>query len=289
MSSPNSDSFVPPSLPPPSATLVWLPVACGLLLLYLPTFVDLGLTLWRTEEQGHGPLILAAALWLFWRQRAAWLTAETRPRLMTGLCMLAPGLLLYVVGRSQDIKLLEAASLIPVLAGALLMVQGTQALRALWFPLLYLGFMIPLPGILVDLLTGPLKIWVAEIVETLLYHAGYPIARIGVVLAVGQYQLQVADACSGLQSMISLAALGLFYMHLAGRQGWLHNGLLLASILPFALLANITRVLILVLVTYHFGDAAGQSFLHGFSGVVLMLAALLSIFALDTLLARLLK
>ena len=289
MSSPNSDPLNPALPPPTFAQGAWLPVVCGLLLLYLPTFLDLARTLWQTDEHGHGPLILAACLWLFWRQRQVWLSAATQPRLMPGLCLLLPGLALYAIGRSQDVRLFEAASLIPVMAGSLLMTQGTQAVRVLWFPLLYLGFIIPLPGILVDMLTGPLKIWIAQTVEMLLYPAGYPIARVGVVLAIGKYQLQVADACSGLQSMFSLTVLGLLYLHLAGRRGWLHNGLLLASILPFAILANILRVLILVLVTYHFGDAAGQGFLHGFSGIALLLAALLGIFALDRLLARFLK
>ncbi len=146
------------------------------------------------------------------------------------------------------------------------------------------GFLVPLPGFFVDALTGPLKQLVSAIAEQLLYAAGYPIARSGVVLTIGQYQLLVADACSGLNSMFSLSALGLLYLYLMRYKSWLHNGLLLASILPIAFCANIVRVMILMLVTYHFGDAAGQGLMHGFFGMVLFVIALLILFGFDSLL-----
>jgi exosortase B len=191
-----------------------------------------------------------------------------------------------VVGRSQDILLFDIGAQIPVLAGALLILRGSGALRAAWFSLLYIAFMVQLPGILVDALTGPLKQWISVIAEQILYAVGYPIARNGVVLTIGQYQLLVADACSGLHSMFSLSALGLLYMYLTARKSWLHNGLMMASILPIAFVANIVRVMVLILITYHLGDAAGQGFLHGFAGIVLLISAMLSLFALDSLLAK---
>jgi exosortase len=150
-------------------------------------------------------------------------------------------------------------------------------------------FMVPLPWSLVDAITGPLKQWISDIVESLLYAAGYPIARTGVILSIGQYQLLVADACSGLHSMFSLSALGTLFMYIMGRTSKLHNAIMLASILPIAFVANIIRVIILVLVTYHLGDEAGQGFLHGTAGMVLMLAALAFLFALDTVLALVLR
>jgi exosortase len=162
-------------------------------------------------------------------------------------------------------------------------------LRALWFAILFIAFMMPLPGTFVDALTGPLKQNVSRIAEQLLYLAGYPVARNGVMLTVGQYQLLVADACSGLNSMFSLGALGLLYLYLKGYGSVLRNAVVLASILPIAFFANIVRVLILVLITYHFGDEAGQGFLHGAAGIVLLLAALSSIVFLDAILARTIK
>jgi len=162
-------------------------------------------------------------------------------------------------------------------------------LRALWFMLLFIAYLVPLPGFFVDALTLPLKQTVSEIAVQILYAAGYPIAHTGVILNVGQYQLLVADACSGLNSMFSLSALGLLYLYLMRYKSWLHNGLILASLLPIAFCANIVRVIILVLVTYHFGDAAGQSFVHGFSGMALFVIALMTILLLDAILARVFK
>jgi exosortase len=149
--------------------------------------------------------------------------------------------------------------------------------------------MIPLPGSLVDALTGPLKQWVSVIAENTLYAIGYPIARDGVVLTIGQYQLLVADACSGLNSMFSLSALGVVFMYITARASRLHNAIMLISILPIAFAANIVRVMALILITYHLGDEAGQGFLHGAAGIVLMIVALIILFMLDWVLARVIR
>ena len=275
----------------PVATLVnnryWLIVGIGLASLYLPTYWSLAHTLWLTDEQAHGPIICLVAAYLFFTQSHKMLAEHYAPRNGLGGVLLFVGLLLYVIGRSQDILLFEVGSQIPVFAGTILLMRGAASVRSVWFPLLYLIFMIPLPGIVVDSLTGPLKQWISVIAEEVLYGAGYPIARNGVVITIGQYQLLVADACSGLHSMSSLLAIGLLYMYLVGRSGWLYNSIILASILPIAFLANIVRIMALILITYHFGDAAGQGFLHGFAGMVLLTVAVLLLFLLDTVLGRL--
>jgi exosortase B len=254
----------------------------------VPVFYEFANGLWQSDDHAHGPIILAVILWLFWREREAFL-AHTAPALGWGIAFLVFGLLVYVVGRSQDITIFEAGALAPILAGSILAMRGWAGLRAFWFPILFVVFLIPLPGIFVDALTGPLKREVSEIAEQLLYAAGYPVARSGVMLTVGQYQLMVADACSGLNSMFSLSALGLLYLYIVQHKSWLHNGLMIASILPIAFVANIVRVLALVLVTYHFGDEAGQGFLHGAAGIVLMLVALTFILTLDAFLARIIR
>ena len=274
---------------PGAAGLEWLPVIAGLLILYIPTFYDLASTLWQEDEYAHGPIILAVIVWLIWNRRQALLPAPTRIAPVPGFALLVFGVLLYAVGRSQNIRILEIGALAPVLAGALLVMRGWPAVRALWFMLLFIVYLVPLPGILVDAVTGPLKQNVSAVAEQILYAAGYPIARSGVILTIGQYQLLVADACSGINSMLSLSAIGLLYLYLMRYRSWLHNGLILASLLPIAFCANIARVLFLVLVTYHYGDAAGQGFLHGFSGMALFVIALILILLLDAMLVRVIK
>ena len=186
------------------------------------------------------------------------------------------------------ISILEFGSQPLVVAGALLLMRGKSALRLAWFPILYFVFMIPLPSVVVDAITGSLKQWISVIVEQLLYVAGYPIARTGVILSIGPYQLQVADACSGLHSMFSLAALGTLFMYIMGRKPKLHMAIMLLLILPIAFAANIVRVMALVLITFYLGDEAGQGFLHGAAGMVLMLIALMFFFLLDKVLDALL-
>jgi exosortase B len=261
--------------------LHWIPIAVGLAALYVPTYIRLGTGVWHTDDQGHGPLILAVIFWLAWQKRSVLVVGEVRPSRTFGWLILGFGLLLYILGRSQDILLLEVGSHIPVLAGAILVTSGKSALRALAFPIAFFVFMVPLPSVLVDTMTGPMKQSISEIAEELLYSLGYPIARSGVTLTIGPYQLLVADACSGLHSLYSLSALGLLYLYLKQHQSVLHNILLGAAILPIAFSANVIRVILLVLITYHFGDDAGQGFLHGFTGLVLFIAGLLLLVAVD--------
>ncbi len=285
-------SAVLPSVSSPSpraAALEWLPILGGLLVLFIPTFYGLATTLWQEDDYAHGPIILAVVVWLLWDRHKILLTTDTRRAQLPGFVVLIFGLLLYVSGRSQNINVFEIGSLIPILAGVLLAMRGWPVLRSLWFVLLFSVFLVPFPNVFVDAVTGPLKQAVSFVAENILYAAGYPIARNGVIITIGQYQLLVADACSGINSMFSLTALGLLYLYLVQRKSWLHNGLIVASLLPVAFCANIVRVIFLALVTYHFGDAAGQGFLHGFSGMVLFVAALIIIIAIDAVLARLIK
>jgi exosortase B len=253
----------------------WLPVLLGFAVLYVPTYVTLARTVWTSEDNAHGPLILLIVAWLFWQKRHTFGAIDVQQgQAAYGWLLLLVGLLFYALGRSQDILLFEVGSQIPVLAGVLLIMRGLSELRAVWFPLLYLAFMVPLPGVFVDAATGPLKQWVSVIAEQILYGLGYPIARTGVVLTIGQYQLLVADACSGLNSIFSLAALG---------------SIMLLSIVPIAFCANLVRVMVLVLVTYYMGDEAAQGILHGSAGMFLLLAALIFFVSLDWLLTRLLR
>jgi exosortase len=130
---------------------------------------------------------------------------------------------------------------------------------------------------------------VSWVVESLLYQLGYPIARAGVVLNIGPYQLLVADACAGLNSMFTLEALGLLYMNLMGYTSRWRNLLLALLIVPISFCANVVRVVVLVLVTYYLGDDAGQGFIHDFAGLLLFLVGLLLMLATDGLLGPLLK
>jgi exosortase B len=261
-------------------------LAIGLALLYVPTYAELARTIWATDEQGHGPIILAVSLWLLFMRRHAIAAAARKPRPLLGWPLLLFGLLLYAFGSSQQIIMFQTGSQILVLAGLLLLFCGGTALRAAFFPLFFMIFMIPLPEALVAAVTAPLKSAVSAVATQLLYALGYPVGRSGVILTVGPYQLLVADACAGLNSMFTLEALGLLYMNLMNYTSLARNAALAVLLIPIAFAANIVRVMILVLVTYHLGDAAGQGFVHGFAGLVLFIVALVLMLATDQVLGR---
>jgi exosortase B len=206
-----------------------------------------------------------------------------------GWLILGVGLILYVIGRSQMILMFEVGSFLWVVTALLLLKRGRSAPGILWFPLFFLLFMIPLPSGLVTLLTMPMKIAVSYVTEFVLFWLGYPIARSGVTLQIGSYHLLVADACAGLQTLFTLEALGLFYLNLVRRTSVFRNISLAVLIVPISFSANVIRVMVLTLVTYYFGDAAGQGFMHGFAGIVLFMSALILIVAADSLLHRLEK
>lgn len=263
----------------------WLPIAVGLLFLYVPTFYSLATGLWINEDQAHGPIILLLSLWLMIRQWPGMLKiSDGKSITNTGWVVFLAGLLCYVIGRSQQILVFEISSFILILSAILLIKRGFVALKVMWFPLFFLLFMIPLPGSLVSFLTMPMKMAVSYVAEQILFLFDYPIARNGVILQIGQYQLLVADACAGLQTLLTLEALGLFYLNLVNHSSVYRNVILAILIVPISFSANVIRVIVLTLITYHFGDAAGQGFLHDFAGMVLFVSALVLILSVDGIL-----
>lgn len=265
--------------------LTWLPIIAGLTILYVPSLIDLLRGIWSSDEQKHGPIVLSIACWLAYRNwTEMWRVGEGRQTSAMGWPVVVFGLLLYAIGRSQDILIFEIGSVIWVLSGIVLLTRGVAALKVQWFPLFFMLFMIPLPGTIVDTVTMPMKMAVSSVADQFLYWMGYPIARTGVILQIGQYKLLVADVCAGLHTLFSLEAMGLLYLNIVRHDSWFRNITLAILIVPISFSANVIRVMVLTLITYHFGDEAGQGFLHGFSGMVLFLSALLLIIGVDSLL-----
>lgn len=263
----------------------WWAVALGIAVLYVPTYIGVYQTFWHRDRGTAAPVILAVVVWLISRERELLRLQVTGADQMrrSGLALFIFGLVCYVLGRSQTVYQLEVLSQIPVLLGITCLLLGNAGIRRLWFPIMLLLALVPIPGSILDALLLPLKEWVSEIVEWLLYVAGLPIARNGVVLTIGNYSLLIADACSGLNSMVALAGIGLLYVYLAGHRNRWVNAVLLVSVLPIAFVANVIRVLLLVLLTYLAGDGVGRSF-HDNAGYLEIVAALGLFFAVDHLL-----
>jgi len=265
-------------------TIPWWICALGLLALYVPTVWNLAVNLWfgEAQEQSQGLIVLLICIWLIWR---SWDRIDDQsassPRPVLGWAMVAIALLLYVFGRSQRILSAQTLSALFMLPGVVLLLRGPRQLRGAAFALFFMIFLIPLPATFVDAITQPLKLAVSSAATTILYAAGYPIARTGVILQIGQYQLLVADACAGLHTLFSLEAMGLLYLNVVRHSSVFRNITLAILIVPISFIANVIRVIVLALITYYYGDEAGQGFLHGAAGMVLFMTALVFIIATD--------
>lgn len=262
----------------------WWVVALALCVLYVPTLLDLFQGIWVTDQQGYGPVVLGLSIWLIWRGWGKAALMPIAPSPWVGWVLVISSQFLYVLGRSQGILIFEVGSCIPLLSGVVLILWGWSQLRSYWFSVFFMCFLVPLPAPVVDALTQPMKLAVSMAAEQILYSLGYPISRAGVTLHAGPYQLLVADACAGLHTLFVLEAMGLLYLNVVRASSVFRNIVLACLIVPIGFMANTTRVMVLVLVTYYFGDEAGQGFLHGFAGIVLFLSALLLIITADSLL-----
>lgn len=261
------------------------PLWLGFAALAIPTIISLGEGVWSQEAGAHGPIVLGTGLWLLVRKLPEIRTlAKPGHGLLTALVLLA-ALPVYAVGRAFDYISLEVAGLYAVGLAILHACYGTKALLRNWFPLFYLAFLIPPPGWLMDGITAPLKLFVSYVTTAGLQLFGVPVYREGVTLMVAQYQLLVEDACSGMNSLTGLIAISLFYIYLLRNASWRYSAFLVCLVIPIAIIANIFRVATLVLLTYYFGDAVAQGFLHMAAGLLLFTTALLLVFLVDHLIA----
>jgi exosortase B len=265
--------------------LVWpLLLAGACIAAYVPTVMGLIDGPWQTEQEGHGPLIIAASLWLVWQSREALRAVELSPAPIVGWASLLLGLLLMFLARTQDVLTAEAASIIPVIVGCVLLSAGWPMLRIVAFPIGFLVFAVPMPDWIIDGATVPLKVFISDSVTRILYAAGFPIAQNGVMIMIGSYQLLVKDACSGMNSIFALSAIGVFYAYAFRWQEKVRSVLLLLAIIPITIAANFIRVITLVLIAYYGGPDMLEGTVHDLTGIGLFVVAVILLFLLDGIL-----
>lgn len=255
----------------------------GLASLSYPTWRYITTESWSTEQGSHSPLVLASGLWLLARMLPGTKSVQKRPSLFWATIAVLPLAVALAALRRAAVIELEVYAMYGLFVAVLYAFIGWRAVAAVWFPLFYLVFAVPLPDSLVAGLTNPLKLWISDVAVSALYVAGYPIASSGVTIQIGQYQLLVAAACAGLNSLITLTALTLFYVYLAHEAHWRYMAMLTLTSVPVAIFSNLVRVLILVLLTYYGGEATAQGFLHYFAGMTTFAVALVTIYLIDKL------
>jgi len=274
---------VAPPVPVRFVTPANIIFALGLAVIVLPTMIQVARVSWSTEQGGHGPIVLATGIWLLWRELKNG-NAEPRPgKLTTGLLLMTPLMAIFLFSRITGVLEIEAFAMYGALITAAYLLVGGAVLRTIWFPLVYLAFTLPPPDTVVAAVTQPIKIAISTGVVSLLDLVGYPVASSGVTIQIGQYQLLVAAACAGLNSIVTLGALCLFYVYLRHRSNFTAFIVMALAAIPVAIVSNFARVLVLVLVTYHFGDSAAQGFIHDFAGLLMFAVALLTVFGIDQL------
>lgn len=256
-------------------------LAIGVAVLVLPTMFQVAKFSWSTEQGGHGPIVLVTGIWLLWRELKAAPPVVRPGKLLPAIAMLVPLLAIFIVARITGVLEIEAFAMYGALIVGAYLLFGGQLLRTIWFPLVYLAFTLPPPDTVVAAVTQPIKIRISEWAVSLLHAAGYPVASSGVTIQIGQYQLLVAAACAGLNSIVTLAALCLFYVYLRHRSNFTAFLVVALAAIPVAMFSNFVRVLVLVLVTYYLGEAAAQGFVHDFAGLLMFAVALVTIFAVD--------
>ena len=260
--------------------------AAGLLAAILPTMMFVARSTWSEEQGAHGPIILATGLWLVWNQWSEVRHLAKPPPVWRPIPLLAVLIPVFLVTRITQIVELEGYAMYAVVVAACYALVGGRVMHALAFPIIYLAFAFPPPETLVYTLTLPIKVAITQSSIAILQALGYPIGGTGVMIQIGQYQLLVAAACAGLNSIISLSALTLFYIHIMHRGNRRTQYLLLLFVVPVAIAANFLRVLILILLTYHAGEAAAQSFIHDLAGITTFILAIGLIFLVDLAISR---
>ncbi len=238
------------------------------------------------EIGAHGPIVLATGIWLLFHIRAELLALRTKPPVALAGIMFVVACVLYAFGRPYDLLAIEALGVYLFFLATALTLLGLRSLLANAFPFIYLGFLVPIPGWVIDQITSPLRMFVSVVSTSMLSWFGYPVDRYGIVITIAQYRLLVEDACSGMNSLIGLVAVMLFYIYVIHRASLRYALALTAAIIPIAVFVNIIRVLVLVLLTYYAGDAVAQGFLHVTTGLVLFAAALGLTILLDAVLRR---
>ena len=273
-------------------------ILVGVLLLasYLPVFSLYARQHWTALDlQGayaHAPLALVMIAFLIWRQRHR-LMEPLRPQLNPmGLMLLAFGVILKIYGDVQGYVVLQGMSIIPVMLGLLWSYHFASTVRALRFPVLFLFFVIPLPGGAIDALTMPLLELTSEWVSSVLPLFNIDVEKTGHVLTVNAqgltnyHEVILAPECSGIRSFISLLALSCLFAHLQGRSLGQSIVLMLVTV-PLVAVGNCIRVILTVLMIVNVSPEAAQNYFHWFSGLLLFVITLLGLFAIDALLMKL--
>jgi exosortase len=253
-------------------------ITCLLLLLYYPTLSRLVGQWWTDPNFSHGFFVPLFSGFVAWQERSRLARLSTRPS-WWGLLFLASGLCVLVVGQLGAELFLSRLSLLIVLAGLIVLFLGWTFFRVLLFPWAFLLLMIPIPALIFNQIAFPLQLLASKVASTTLPWMGVPVLREGNVIILPAMALEVADACSGIRSLMSLTTLAVIYGYLMERKVGPRVLLALASV-PIAVVANSLRVVGTGLLVQYWDPDKAQGFFHEFQGWLMFVASLAMLYLL---------
>jgi len=236
------------------------------------------------DDYSHGFFVVPLAVFFAWERRRALLSAPSRPSVW-GLLLLGASLAVFLGGILGAELFLTRVSLIGVIGGAILFVWGRDHFRTLLFPLAFLLLMVPLPAIVFNQLAFPLQLLASRVGETAIAAAGIPVLREGNVLHLANTNLEVAEACSGIRSLVSLLMLAIVLGYFTEPRTPARIAIALSAV-PIAILANASRVAGTGMASHWLGPGAAEGFFHTFSGWLMFVVAFAGLMAAQRLIAR---
>lgn len=253
-------------------------IAALLLWLYMPTFAHLAGQWWNDPNYSHGFFVPLFSAFVIWQTRTSLNTLSRRPS-WSGLFFLGIGLCVLIVGQMGAELFLSRLSLLIVLGGLLVLFLGWNFFRALLFPWAFLLLMIPIPAIVFNQITFPLQILASKVASNTLPWMGVPVLREGNVIVLPAMALEVAEACSGIRSLMSLTTLAIIYGYLMERKVGVRVLLAVASI-PIAVAANSLRIVGTGLLVQYWDPEKAEGFFHEFSGWLIFVVSLVMLYLL---------
>jgi exosortase len=253
-----------------------------LLWLYFHVLTHLVLQWWNDPDFSHGFFVPLFSAFVIWQERSRLTSLIPRPS-WSGLLFLGFGMCLLIVGQFGADIFLPRVSLLIVLAGLIVLFLGWNFFRALLFPWAFLFLMIPIPAIILNHITFPLQLLTSKVASTTLPWMGVPVFREGNIINLSTIQLEVAEACSGIHSLMSLATLAVIYGYLMERKIALRVLLVLASV-PIAVAANSLRIVGTGLLVQYWDPEKAEGFFHEFQGWLVFVASLVMLYLLHRIL-----
>ncbi len=252
--------------------------------LYAPVMKGLIYDWMNLPDFSHGFFIPLISLYLIYERRKQ-LSTLTISGCWAGVGLVIFGVLLLLLGNLATEYSTMRFSMIVVFGGLIVFHLGKEYIRILLFPLIFLIFMIPLPSILMGQITFPMQIFASKVSAKSLCLIGVPALREGNIIQLANTSLEVAEACSGIRSLISLVALAVVFAYFSQKTTF-KRILLVISAFPIAVVANAARVTGTGILAHHYGDSVAQGFFHGLSGWILFVATLICLFVIGSLLSR---